>query len=318
MRILLLLAIFFNLTLLKAKAAEKEVILTKDNVAVLSSVVTEESVSKLIGEIRKMDSQLPSGYPIYLFLYTPGGSIQAGLEFIEFAKGVNRPIHTVTMFAASMGFQIAQNLGTRYITRFGVLMSHKAAGGFQGEFGGESSQLDSRYGMWLRRVNELDSKTVERTNGKKTLKQYQSEYDNELWLNGKEAVENGYADEVATVKCAADLDGERTEVVNFLGMNLTVSYDNCPLRTAPVSVSAQIRTNKGIMSLEDFLNKGGVFEKKATNSWDSQSTPKEELYSLDEGTNLTSIQKNIKDYKNDILNVKKNIVRMSFKNFVTE
>ena len=319
MRIILLLAIFLNLTLSTAKAAQKEIILTKDNIATLTDVVTDESVSKLIGEIRRMDSQLPSGYPIYLFLSTPGWSIQAGLELIEFTKGVNRPIHTVTLFAASMGFQIAQNLGDRYILQYGVLMSHKASGGFDGEFGGEASQLDSRYGLWLRRLKEMDTKTVERTNGKKTLKQYQSEYDNELWLNGKEAVENGYADEVVTVRCSSDLSGERVENVFSTGMSLIVTFDACPLRTAPISVTAQVRTNKGLMSLNDFVAKGGSFQGKTHNTWDSSnSSQKDELYSLEENLSVASIEKAVRDYKNNVLNKKKNIVKMSFKNFVTE
>jgi ATP-dependent protease ClpP protease subunit len=56
------------------------------------------------------NQRFSSNEPIYLFLNTPGGSIQTGLEIIESLKGLDRPVSTVTLFAASMGFQIAQNL----------------------------------------------------------------------------------------------------------------------------------------------------------------------------------------------------------------
>jgi ATP-dependent Clp protease protease subunit len=319
MRVFLLFVILFNLMLsTTAFSKEKEIVLTADNTVVLKDVVTDESVSKLMGEVRKMDASLPSGYPIYLFLYTPGGSIQAGLELMEFFKGINRPVNTVTLFSASMGFQLVQSLGTRYILEHGVLMSHKAAGGFEGEFGGESSQLDSRYGLWLRRLRTMDERTVQRTEGKKTLKQYQSEYDNELWLNGKEAVENGYADEVVSIKCSESLQGEKEEIINYYGMNIKVVFDKCPIRTAPISVSVLMRTSKGIMSSDEFLSKGGVFQKAKADAWSSGFEGQSDLYSLDEGLNAVTLQKAISDFRNNNLNKKKNIVKMSFKGFVSE
>lgn len=322
MRFFLLLTILLNLALSTAAFSKekttKEIVLTNDNLVILNDVVTDESVSKLIGEIKKLDASLQSGYPIYLFLYTPGGSIQAGLELMEFVKGVNRPINTVTLFAASMGFQIVQNLGSRYVLEHGILMSHKASGGFQGEFGGETSQLDSRYGLWLRRLRTMDEKTVERTEGKKTLKQYQSEYDNELWLNGAEAVANGYADEVVSVKCSELLSGERIEYVKYFGTTMQVIFDKCPLRTAPISVSMVVRTNKGIMPLNEFLAKGGVFQKVKKDAWSANLEAQSDLYSLDEDLTLASAQKIIDDFKNNDLTKKKNVVKMSFRGFISE
>ena len=141
-------------------------------------------------------------------------------------------------------------------------MSHKASGGFRGEFGGGNSQIDSRYGLWLRRLGMMDQQTVDRTNGKKTLKQYQSEYDNELWLNGDEAVRNGYADEVVSVKCGQSLAGVNSKNIRYFGFNLKLSFDNCPIRTYPVSVTASMRTNKGYVLLDDFMAKSGKFGKK--------------------------------------------------------
>lgn len=257
MRLLFILAML----LVSTFAMSKEITLTKDNTLVLDEAFSGSSVSKLLVQAKEMDASLKSGYPIYLFLNTPGGSIQAGLELIEGLKGINRPIHTVTLFAASMGWQLVQHLGDRYILKYGVLMSHKARGQFSGEFGGGASQMDARYGLWLKRVAIMDKQTVKRTKGKKTLRQYRSDYDNELWVSGEEAVFNGYADEVVTIKCSSDLNGTQQKSIVFFGMKFELEVSKCPIITYPVSVAANIRTNKGYMSVDNFLSKGGKFGK---------------------------------------------------------
>lgn len=301
----------------------KEITFTKDNILVLDEAFTSESVAKLMVEARKKDSELKSGYPMYLFLNTPGGSIQAGLELDEGLKGLNRPIHTVTLFAASMGWQLVQHLGDRYVLKYGTLMSHKARGSISGEFGGGHSQLDSRYGLWLRKIDLMDKQTVDRTNGKKTLKQYRSEYDNELWLNGAEAVANGYADEVVTIKCDKSLDSEtRQSSVNFLGMKIDLTMSGCPIITYPVSIKANIRTNKGLVSLDDFLEKGGKFGKKCNDkgteavvnfSGDVVKEAQEpELCTTDKTLNFEKIKELKEKVKRDKVSKFKKVIYMSF------
>src|SRR5579859_4879597 len=101
------------------------IVLSKENTLVLNSEVNGESVGKIIADAKQLDKGLNTlkskikgeKKPLYLFLNTPGGSIQSGLEMIEALNGLGRPTHTVTLFAASMGFQIAQNLGDRYVLR---------------------------------------------------------------------------------------------------------------------------------------------------------------------------------------------------------
>lgn len=239
---------------------KKEVVLSKDNTIVLKDVVTGASVAKLISQARKLDAGLKSGYPIVLVLDTPGGSIQAGMELMEVFKALNRPVHTLTIFAASMGFQIVQHADERNILSYGTLMSHKAYGGFEGEFGGDGlSQMDSRYGFWLRRLKEMDEQTVKRTNGKQTLKSYRAAYENELWITGNEAVSLGYADNVVSARCDASLNGQTVEKFFFFGIPITIKFSECPLNTYPEEIEVGVDSNKGRMSLDDFLSKGGEF-----------------------------------------------------------
>lgn len=219
------------------KANENVVVLTSGNTLVLNSEVNGDSVGALIMKAKALDSKLSSGKPLYLYLNSPGGSIQSGLELIEVLKGLGRPVHTVSAFSASMSFQISQNLDTRYILKSGILMSHRAAGQFSGSFGGTNpSQLDQRMHVFVQMTKEMDEQTVKRTNGKQTLKSYQEAYANEMWLTGQEAVAGGYADEVTNVKCDKSLSGTTKHQVDFLGMSFEYEIDNCPINSSPLNV----------------------------------------------------------------------------------
>ena len=265
-----------------AKKAQKtrEITLTDENVISLKSAFSGESVAQVMEEASKLNSRLPSGQPIYLFLRTPGGSIQAGLELFEFLKGLNRPVHTITLFAASMGFQTVQQLGNRYILKYGVLMSHPASGSISGEFASGRSQMDSRYGLWLRRISILDIDTVARTKGKQTLKSYRDSYASELWLNGEEAVEQGYADEVVTLKCDSSLDNKTESVTETaLFLSITVEMPKCPMFLRPKDTKANVVTNIGSMPLSEFLKHNPSFktcaekEEERKNNFNSSETP---------------------------------------------
>lgn len=231
------------------------VVLSDSNLLVLGGEVNGESTGAIIAKAKELDAKLAkkeylSGKkPLYLFLNTPGGSIQSGLEMIEALKGIGRPINTVTLFAASMGWQIAQSLDDRLILKNGVLMSHHAAGEMQGSFGGvHPSQMDNRYQLWIDRVRELDEQTVKRTNGKQTYESYTKQYDQEMWLTGTKSVEQGYADRIVLVKCDTSLSGATTNHVNILGFDISYDLDKCPINTAPMNVKIGSLDGKPITS----------------------------------------------------------------------
>lgn len=209
----------------------KVITLEARNTVLLRSVVTDDSMTKLQRQIKDMDNLLPAGVPIYLVLDSPGGSIIAGLDFIDFAMGIGRPIHTVTLFSASMAFQIVQNLNDRNITPQGLLMSHRAAGGIEGQFDGE---LESQYMMIKRKIDYLDSVAAKRMG--KTLKEYKASIVNEYWVSGFDAVGDKAADAQILVKCGKSMVG--TEEMQFETMfgSVDVTFDKCPLMRAPLAV----------------------------------------------------------------------------------
>jgi ATP-dependent Clp protease protease subunit len=242
-----------------ANRKDADVVLTNKNTVSLRGPVDDGSVSELIKTLRSLDTDKEVGDPIYLVLYTPGGSIQAGIELIEAVKGMRRPVKTITIFAASMGFQLVQNFDDRLILNGGTLMSHKARGGAEGEFSPNSdSQLDKRLNFWKSRLLEMDNKTVARTAGKQTLKSYQDSYENELWLTGPTSVAGGYADKVVSIRCSESLKGTDDQKIEFMGLSITVKFNKCPLQTAPESIEMKIKTNQGQMTPEKFAAEGGI------------------------------------------------------------
>lgn len=249
----------------KKEDSKKTIILNDKNTLMLMDQVDGNSVAEVISKAKELDKSSffsSKNEPIYLFIRSPGGSIQAGLEMIEALKGLSRPVHTITMFSASMAFQTVQQLGQRYALKSSTFMSHMASGGFEGNFGGKRpNQIDSRKNFWEDRLLEMDLKTVERTNGKQTIDSYQSAYTPELWMTGSQAVEKGYADALVNVKCDDSLSGSDVKTETLFGL-LEISYDQdkCPLNSAPMNVRVtRIVTNKGYMKMSDFTQKNGGF-----------------------------------------------------------
>lgn len=220
---------------------DKKVVLTKDNVIVMDQVFMPDSVAAVALKARELDSRLPSGDPLYLVLYSPGGSIDAGLELIDNLSALNRPVNTVTLFSASMAFQTVQGLGKRYVSTTGTLMSHKARGGFQGEFPG---QFDSRYAYYLKRVLKLDEAVVARSSGKLTLEKYRAMYANEYWCDGQDCVDAGVADAALPITCDKSLDGTRKTQQKFSFMGIPIEVNTvkaaCPTITAVLEEEVKI------------------------------------------------------------------------------
>ena len=210
-----------------------KVTLTKDNTLSLRHAFYGETTGNLVNQARKLDARLESKDPIFLVLDSPGGSISAGLNAIENLKHTNRKIHTITMFAASMGFETVQGLGKRLITPNGTLMSHKAWGFFYGEFPG---QLDSRYTYWLKRYDRMTDQAVKRTNGIHTKESYLNLIENEYWCDGVDCINQGFADYIVKAKCDKSLSGSYVEPIwqfMFFGhiIELKVEFPDCPLNT---------------------------------------------------------------------------------------
>ncbi len=101
------------------KSKTKPILLTDANTISLRDSVNWSSMAQLQYDLLQKANKLDDDEVIYLILDTPGGSVAAGEMFIETLNGVKQPVHTIVIFAASMGFQITQATDVRLILRNG-------------------------------------------------------------------------------------------------------------------------------------------------------------------------------------------------------
>lgn len=217
----------------KLKPASKTITLESKNTVVFRGPVTDKSASDTQRKILKLSHKLSKSTPIYLILNTPGGSVGAGLDLIDFMRAIPQKVHTITLFAASMGFQIAQNMDIRYITPNGTLMSHRARlSGLGGQLDGE---LESRYQMIKRKVDYLDAIAAKRM--KISVKNYKNLVLNEYWVHGFDSVYEDAADEMVNVTCGTSLVGTNKQNFQTFFGTAVVEFSNCPLIQAPIDIT---------------------------------------------------------------------------------
>lgn len=214
----------------KIKAAEKTIVLEKRNMLVMRGPVTTQSVSLLQQELLAMSAKLSKSEKIYLVMDTPGGSVFAGMDLIDHLRAIPQKVETVTLFAASMGFQIVQNMDTRYITPAGTLMSHRASlGGLGGQLDGE---LETRYRMIKRKVDYLDAIAAKRM--EMSVEDYKKMIKDEYWVHGFDAAGEKAADEMINLTCGKTLDGTVERSVQTFFGNVKVTLSECPLIRGPI------------------------------------------------------------------------------------
>lgn len=232
----LILALMLSFTV-----SAKVITLTPENHIILEEQFNGTTTATVMNALLEKMSENGDLKDIYLLLDTPGGNVFDGIQMIEFLKSQKVNVHTISFFAASMGFQTVQGLGTRYVLKNGVLMSHLASGGMRGSF--PNGSLDATYKFWTNIIVEMDQITADRSGGKHTLQSYQTLIRSDYWCKGQACVDQGFADEVVSIRCNDELKGTKVETksVSFMGMSmaLKVTKSKCPAIRSPLKVEAE-------------------------------------------------------------------------------
>lgn len=221
----------------KNEEAKKELqvlVLRKENTLVFNEVVTDESVAKFLVKAQEMSNKLPKTQEIILVLYTPGGSVDAGMNMIDNLNALPQKIKTLTIFSASMGFQFVQNFDERMIIPSGGLMSHRAYGGMEGEIGGE---FDVRYNAIKRQLEYMDNIAAKRMG--MTLEKYRELIRDEYWVHGFESVQDRAADKLILARCGDDMVGTEKKTFDVLFFKIKATFSKCPLITGPLEIELE-------------------------------------------------------------------------------
>lgn len=213
---------------------QTHITLTSTNSVVFNEEVTAISCGEALLKLQKLIK--PGVKELYLVLDTPGGSVLDGSLFIDAVRSLPVKVHTITIFAASMGYQMVQGFNDRYILETGTLMSHRANGGQKGDIYGN---LDSRLN-WIKQViTVMDNRAANRLNI--SLEEYREQIRDELWIVGQYAVESKNADSVVNVVCDGTLSGTHNKIFQTIFGKVTVEFSDCPLITAPLKITSETK-----------------------------------------------------------------------------
>lgn len=230
--ILFTLGVLLSTQLSVSTNAGDTITLTKDNHVIFSGPVNDASVSAAQIKLGQLSARLSKNDVIYLVLDTPGGSVTAGNQFIDFGKSLPQKIKPISIFAASMGYHFFQSFDERIVQPSSTLMSHRVSlGGLSGQVPGE---LITRLNSIIAISNHMDEVVAKRV--KMPVEAYRKLIHDELWLSGKDAVATGHADRLAKVRCSEDLiTGTRKEEVNTPFGRVEVTLSTCPLISGEIS-----------------------------------------------------------------------------------
>ena len=210
-------------------AKSNVVTLSLANTIVFRDMVDANSTSRAILQLSLNRSDI-----VYLYLYSPGGSIMDGLRLIDTIKvlaATGKNIVCIADYAASMAFSIFEACPKRLMLENGVIMQHQAMTVLQGQI--SRIEADMRFTKAL--VNKLHAGDAARLG--LTLEQFQAKIDNDWYMFDTEAIDNKAADSMVLVKCDTALANATYKDVyrSFFG-DVTVTWSACPLTYAPVSI----------------------------------------------------------------------------------
>jgi ATP-dependent Clp protease protease subunit len=157
----------------------------------------DASALNVADKITKLGQE--SNEPIYVILTSPGGSVLTGGQVIAAIESSKAPVYTVCHFlCASMAAMIFEYGTQRYIGDKSFVMFHPASGGADGEL----DKMVSRLVSMQRYIGKMEAYTATKAN--LTFEAYKAKASVEAWIDGEDAVANGFADHQATLSIPSD------------------------------------------------------------------------------------------------------------------
>ena len=198
-----------------------------DNMVVLRGVINGQTSAKVIDKLVSLRSK-----EIYLFIDSPGGSVDDGLQIVQAIESLQQSgttIYTIANNAASMAFIIHQCGTERYVRPWSILMQHQISYGSDGQY----YNVKAYEHLIDRTHQKLLEKQARRANI--TVAEFNDLTRHDMWLVGDDAIEKGFADKTVSVMC--DFKPELYEEVFYIWMfEIKVTFSTCPLVSKPLRI----------------------------------------------------------------------------------
>ena len=216
-------------SMLSLTAIAKPITLTESNFVLLKGEITGMSVAKTILEVEQLNTDTPT-----IYIQSPGGSVVAGMQFIQYMKDSGKKFTCIADVAISMAFSILQACDTRLVMTSSTLMQHQVSFTLQGP----AENVKTQYKYILDMTEEMEIMEAKRIGI--SLAKFKADRLSDLWLTGHKAVDYGAADKIEVVKCAPELYETVVTVteIEFI-FKIDVDYSSCPLVRAPVGITPQ-------------------------------------------------------------------------------
>lgn len=167
--------------------------LMKERIIYFYDEVDAESSAVIISQLLFLERK-GKDKPIHLYINSPGGECLSGLAIYDTIKRLKCPIYTYACgMAASMAASIfaAGDKGHRYILPHSRIMIHQPSGASNYC---KASDFEIKYNELEKMKKELAECLANDTG--KTVDEILADFDRDYWMDGKEAVAYGIADEV--------------------------------------------------------------------------------------------------------------------------
>ncbi|MDF2383840.1 ATP-dependent Clp protease proteolytic subunit [Nostoc ellipsosporum NOK] len=160
----------------------------------LWGVVDDKSAREVTTKLLLLEADDP-GKEINFYINSPGGVVTSGMVIYDTMRMISSPVNTICMgLAASMGSILLSGgvKGKRFIYPHGEVMIHQPSLG--GYIQGVSSDLEIQ-ARQTARVKEIGARILAENCGK-TIEQIYRDFDRDYWMDAKEAIEYGIADQI--------------------------------------------------------------------------------------------------------------------------
>jgi len=168
--------------------------LLKERTIFLGSEVRDQNANAICAQLLLLSAEDPEA-DIFLYINSPGGSVDAGMAIYDTMNYIPNDVATVGMgLAASMGqfLLCAGTTGKRYALPHARIMMHQPSGGM----GGSASDIKIQAQQSLHIKKVLLDLIAQHTG--QPVDQIENDADRDRWFTAPEALEYGFIDKVIT------------------------------------------------------------------------------------------------------------------------